>query len=399
MDIPVREIRQFIMEREQEMFALLERMVRINSHTPNKAGADAVGAVVREVMESMGFSVRVDRQSEVGDNIIAESPACALAEMADERIMFCGHMDTVFPNDGSFDCFDRQGENIVGPGVIDMKGGLVTGIYALKALNHVGLLGDMPVAFLFNSDEETGSLHSRDLVMAEAKKACLAFVFECSGLNGELVTGRKGKTTFQLEAKGKAGHSGGYKGDKPSAILELAHATIALEKLNDPDSGISLNVGLVKGGIGPNTVAPAASATAECRYVSAEDGDRIRKAVEQIAASPQIPGTSLEVAVIPGRPPMERGPEIATLFEKIRAAGDDLGITVNEEFRGGVSDANYISFAGTPVLDGMGPSGDLDHSPSEYMIADTLASSALLTAVGVRRCFEAYKAGTLFRAG
>ncbi|BBD08137.1 M20 family metallopeptidase [Desulfovibrio ferrophilus] len=389
-------IMEWLEQREPEMLSLLERIVRINSHTPNKAGVDAVGAVMTEVMHDMDFDVEVHVQGEVGDNLVARNAAARSLAPDARQVLFCGHMDTVFPDDGSFDCFERSEKRVIGPGIVDMKGGLVVGIYALKALAETGLLEQMPVAFIFNSDEETGSYQSRDLVMDEARKSAFAMVFECAGLEGETTTGRKGKTTFKLKALGQAGHAGNLSGPKPTAILELAHKTVALEALNDPARDVSVNVGLVSGGLGPNTIAPSAEAVVECRYRNASDADGLIAAVTAMTTSPDVLGTTLEVEVIPGRPPMEQTAANRKLFDFVRETGTGLDVPVKEDFRGGVSDANYIAHVGCPVIDGMGPIGAGDHSPKEFMVIESLVQRAALTAVALERLWAEYDRGNLF---
>lgn len=386
-------IMRWMLEREPEMLSLLERIVRINSFTANKAGVDAVGAVLREVMLGLGFLVEVVPQDVVGDHLVARNAAAASLGDRGRQVLFCGHMDTVFPDDGSFDAFVVEGDRVTGPGVIDMKGGLVAGIYALAALNAHGLLAGMPVTFVFNSDEETGSTHSRELVMAEAKKSAFALVFECAGLGGETTTGRKGKTTFRITASGRAGHSGNTGRSKPSAVLALAHLTIALEALNDPERDISVNVGLVSGGVGPNTIAPRAEAVVECRYRAAADALELERAVQALVAAPVVAGTSVTVQTVPGRPPMEQSPANRKLLQYFMAVGRELDVPVAEDYRGGVSDANYIAHVGTPVLDGLGPCGERDHSPEEYMLTASLARRAALAAVGLRRIWETMQGG------
>lgn len=389
-DVPAAALRDWIAAREGEMLALLERIVRINSYTANKGGVDAVGAVLAGVMADMGFSVETYPRAEVGDNLLCLSPAAVAG--GEGRILLCGHMDTVFPDDGSFDCFERVEEQgrprIVGPGVVDMKGGLVAGIYALRALAAHGLLDDLPVAFVFNSDEETGSKQSRELIEDQARRSVFAMVFECAGLGGEACTGRKGKTTFRLRVAGRAGHAGNLDGPKASAVLELAHQVVALEALNAPERGVSVNAGLVSGGVGPNTVAPRAEAVVECRYPLAADGEALEAGARALAATPTVPGTSVEIEVVPGRPPMEQTDANRALLDVAARAGAELGVAVLDGYRGGVSDANFIAHVGCPVIDGMGPVGARDHSPEEFMDLPSLAGRAAVAAVALRRAWD-----------
>ena len=189
----------------------------------------------------------------VGDTLLARSPACCSTSEGG-RILFCGHMDTVFPESLGFDCFEagtKEGSEIIrGPGVIDMKGGLVVALFALRELRRQGVLDRLPVTFVLNADEEVGSPHSTPVIAAEARQSAFALVFECAGLNGETVTARKGRRGMRLTCHGRAGHVGQAGRDKPSAILELARKIIALEGVNAPERGLTVNVGVVQGGHG-----------------------------------------------------------------------------------------------------------------------------------------------------
>lgn len=379
--VPMLDIVNESKKREQEMLAFLERIVRINSYTGNKAGVDAVGREIATRMEAEGFHVEMSPRDDVGDNLIVRNDVAREMSSDDRQVLFCGHMDTVFPDDGSFDCFRHEGDTIIGPGVVDMKGGLVVGMWALFILKDMGLLRDVPVTFVFNSDEETGSYHSRDLIMKEAARSVFAFVFECASPNGGTVTGRKGKATFNLTARGKSGHAGNLSQSKSSAILELAHKTIALEALNDAQCGVSVNVGLVNGGVGPNTIAPKASGVVECRFRTAQDEKELVAGVNAMQDAPDVPGTRLEVEVVPGRPPMEQSDGNRKLYRVVEQVCRELSLPIAEEFRGGVSDANYIAKMGVPVVDGMGPAGAKDHSPDEYLIVETLVDRVAISAI------------------
>jgi glutamate carboxypeptidase len=373
-----KKVMAWLSEREDEMLALLERLVAVNSHTPNKSGVDAVALIIEQAALGQGLIVERTPGEPYGDNLIARTPACGKGAA---RIMFCGHMDTVFPVASGFTEFRREENLAFGPGVIDMKGGLVVGLYALRALDALGLLADAPAAFVFNSDEEVGSPVSAELIRREAENSVFALVFECSGPGGETVTARKGKATYRLEITGGAGHAGAASGGKPSAILELAGKIAALEALNDPERGVSVNVGRVGGGSGPNVVAEAAEALVDTRFITDEDGDALARAVSALGRSSNTPGVTCYIEAVSARPAMERSEANRNLLEIARDCGDLLGVPVIEDFRGGVSDANLIARCGVPVLDGMGPAGEFDHSPDEYMIVSSLAERAALAAL------------------
>lgn len=380
-----RQILAWLQEREGEMLALLEKTVAINSHSMNKSGVDAVARVFKEAAEAQGMAVESRPGQVFGDNLVARTPACGHAA---RQILYCGHMDTVFPAAEGFTRFSRQGGKAFGPGVIDMKGGLVAGLFALRALDAFGLLQGLPVAFIFNSDEEIGSHESAALIKQEAKKSLFALVFECSGMDGGTVTGRKGKRTYGLSFSGRAGHAGNLTGPKPSAILELAQKTLALEALNDPARGVTVNVGRIEGGTGPNTIPGWATAQVDTRYATQADGDALHKAVQGLCAKCGVKGTSCETHVISARPAMEQTPANRELLSIAKAQGELLDAPVVEEFRGGVSDANLISHAGVPVLDGLGPAGEFDHSHDEYMLISSLAERAALTALLTAEAFK-----------
>ncbi|MCP4023247.1 MAG: M20 family metallopeptidase, partial [Desulfobacteraceae bacterium] len=240
------QIISFLKANEKRMFTLLEEMVLIQSGSWNKKGVDKVNELICSHLTPHQFSFEVHEQKEFGNHLVVRSPSFSPDV---PQILLTGHMDTVFPVDTDFNFYKENQNRCFGPGVADMKGGLVVGIYALLALQDTGLLSQMPVTFIFNSDEEIGSRTSRKLILSEAKKSCAGFVFESGGLDNSVVSGRKGNISATLTIEGEDGHAAFAVKNKASAILELAQKTIEIENLNDPDAGISSNVGKIKGGI------------------------------------------------------------------------------------------------------------------------------------------------------
>ncbi|QJB56663.1 M20 family metallopeptidase [Pseudodesulfovibrio sp. zrk46] len=380
-------IKDYLVEHENEMFDLLERLVNINSYSANVDGVNRVVDVLQEVVEEMGFTTRRLSNDVTGDNLVAENAARAANGGGP---LLVGHMDTVFPPEMGFDTFRREGDMTYGPGVTDMKGGIVIGIFVAKALQAAGL-GDLPFGFFFNADEEIGSPHSRNLIVDEAKKSDFCFVMEGSGMGGEVVTGRKGRIVFDLEVQGEPYHAGHCQFPKPSAIVEIAHKIVALEALNDPEVQTSFNAGLIEGGVGPNTVAAKASARCETRFVNQEIGDKVWAAIEKIATECTLEGTSGSVSIRTHRPPMVTNDTIMELYGVVEEAAKEIGMDVQSVFRGGGSDANTVSQAGVPVLDGMGPSGKLFHTPDEYMLSECMVKQGLLTAISVIKGCDRYQ--------
>lgn len=378
-------ISNFLAEEERRLFKLLEAMVLQPSSSRCKKGVDAVGAILIESLRSSGMLLEIAPESEVGDHLIFRSPACRDGRPS---ILLFGHMDTVFPVDSPFNWYKEIGEKVFGPGVIDMKGGLVCAVFAIKALASCGLLDEIPITFLCNSDEEIGSPTSFAVITAEAKKARLALGFECGGLHGEVVTGRKGKLGYRLIVSGKAGHAAFAGNNKASAILELAHKIIALEQLNDQDRKIVVNVGVISGGIGPNTVADRAVAEIDSRFFGLRDAVDTAEKIARISSQCTIPGTKAELVKTGDRLPMEQNSRNSGLFRLIFDEAQLLGLPCVEEMRSGVSDANTIFQAGIPLVDGLGPIGDCDHSDREYMLRESLPARTRLAAYSILRCWE-----------
>jgi glutamate carboxypeptidase len=375
------------------MFALLEKMVRIQSGTYNKQGVDRMVSLITSTLQSNAVSFKVIEQDKFGNHLVVRS----LCEKPfDKQILLSGHMDTVFPEDTEFNWYKEESTHCFGPGVIDMKGGLVAGIFALKALDNEKLLTKIPVTFFFNSDEEIGSPSSKDHIQKEAQNSAFAFVLETGGRNGEIVTGRKGNLSLELKIKGISGHAAFAGKDKASAIVELAHKIIAFESLNDLDRGISVNVGKVNGGIGPNTVPEHALARIDFRFNEMADRTNLEKNISEIAKKKDIPKTSAQFAVLSSRPPMPASERNIKLFQAIQETASSIGLSVSEEFRSGVSDANLIAERQTPVIDGLGPIGAMDHSEDEYMIKASLLQRSILVACGLMDCWEKYQKDILF---
>lgn len=383
----IKKVQTFIAEHEQEMVSLLKELVSINSYTGNKSGVDAVADVIQRECEKMGLHVRREKRDNVGDNLVIETQ---LHRDGVKGILMCGHMDTVFPPELGFTEFTRDETNFYGPGVADMKCGLVEGIYVLKALDTLDLLQDMSIAFICNSDEETGSTNSSELILQEARNSFVAFVLESTKAGGELVIGRKGRMTFELEVTGKACHAGSAGDDKASAILELARQVQAYEALNDLSQGTSVNVGKIEGGIGANTVAEKARAIVEFRYTQKECGDTVWQTVQELAANPFCCGTTCTVRTITARPSMVTNDAILGLYDMIKEIGQEHGFDIQCAQCGGGSDANFISQTGIPVIDGIGPIGGKLHSVDEYLVASTVPERAVLATLIVAQAWKQY---------
>jgi glutamate carboxypeptidase len=357
--------------RASEMESLLRELVEISSHTPDVAGNDRVATRLVEAALALGQGALSG--SEVRGPTGKYGLHLLLSTEAAEKggsILLIGHHDTVFP-EKSFSGFREDGKLLRGPGVLDMKGGLVVCVYALGALAQAGLLARIPVRLISVSDEEVGSPEGKSLVEHAAEGAACALVFE-SGRPGDLVvTRRKGTAGLTVTAHGKAAHAGNLHHEGHNAIWSLARFIDRAQKLTNYDRGVTVNVGKISGGIGKNTVPDQAEALVDFRFVTREDGEATLAALRQIAA--EVPGTRLEYSGGIGRLPLERTEASSQLAETFgecqRAAGLGAG---EEKLLGGGSDANTAAAVGVPAIDGLGPRGKGYHTVDEFIERDTL---------------------------
>jgi glutamate carboxypeptidase len=347
---PEERIIEWLATQQDAMVALLREMVDIDSGSYNKPGIDAVGAVIRRFMATHEIPVETIQQQKHGDCLRATVPwdgpagnagsAARDATNAGGNIVMMGHRDTVFP-DGET---TRRPFTIIdgiayGPGVADMKAGLVMNCFLLAAFAKVGG-SPAPLVGLFTGDEEIGSPEGRTVIEAEARRARVVFNSEPGRVSGNVVTGRKGGIFSSFRITGKAAHSGGAFTSGISAIEELARKIQAIHALTDLDRGITLNVGLVSGGQSVNTVAPWAQGEIDLRYIHPEDRENI-------------------LARIGG------------------------------EFTGGCADSGFTAAVGTPTICAVGPVGGNAHSPEEFMRVDSLVSRAQACARAIFRLQQA----------
>ena len=302
-------------------------------------------------------------------------------ENGQRPILMLGHFDTVWPV-GTLDTmpFRIDGPLAYGPGILDMKAGLVLGISALAALQDSKQLL-VPVVFLFTSDEELGSPSSRPLIEAEAARARAALVLEPSA-GGALKTARKGVGIFRVSVEGLAAHAGSNPELGVSAIDELARLILYLHGLTDPTTGTTVNVGVVKGGTRPNVTAAAATAEVDLRVTSIAEAQRLEEII--LGLKTHDPRARVVVTGGMNRPPMERTAGVAALFEMAKGIAGQLGFDLEEASVGGGSDANFVTPLGVAVVDGLGAVGDGAHATNEHVEVDSLPVRAALIAGLIR---------------
>jgi glutamate carboxypeptidase len=259
-----------------------------------------------------------------------------------------------------------------------MKSGIAISMLAVRALDELDLAGDASVVMLWTTDEEIGSGTSRALIEHEARRSSAVFVLEPSLPGGAVKTRRKGVGEYEILAHGIAAHAGLDPGKGASAIHELARQVLALEALQDPDLGITVNVGTISGGSRPNVVADRASARVDVRVATMADAVRLDAAIR--ALRPAHPTVRLEISGGVGRPPLERSADVVRLYQRAVAVAEMLGQDLAEGAAGGGSDGNFTAALGVPTLDGLGPRGDGAHALHEHVLIEDLTWRAAFLA-------------------
>jgi glutamate carboxypeptidase len=361
---------------QQEMIQLLTELVKSESPSQDPQAQTECQRILTEAIEPLGFRVKVQPGKTSGGQLLAIPRDRRSGQPIQ---MLLGHCDTVWPH-GTLDKMPIHltDGKLHGPGVYDMKAGLVQAIFAVKALRDLGVEPAVAPLFFINSDEEVGSFDSKTNIIRLARVSDRTFVMEPGlGLDGKIKTSRKGVGRFSVRVIGKASHAGLAPEEGISAILELSHVVQALFALNDSSKGITVNVGTIDGGLRPNVIAPEASAHADVRVVTQADAEDIEKSIYGLQSA--VPGTQLEVTGGVDRPPMEKTPGNQKLWRAARIAAEEIGIPIEEGAAGGGSDGNFTSLY-TPTLDGMGAVGDGAHALTEFVFVDRLPERAALLA-------------------
>jgi glutamate carboxypeptidase len=379
------DITAWLASQQDAMIALLREMVDIDSGSYNKPGIDAVGAVVQRFMASHGIAVETVAQSRHGDCLRATPEWSGPSGNAGGNILLMGHRDTVFPDgEVSRRPFTIRDGIAYGPGVADMKAGLVMNCFVLAAFARLGG-APAPLVGLFTGDEEIGSPEGRAVIEAEARHARVVFNSEPGRASGNVVTGRKGGVFSKVTISGKAAHSGGAFSDGISAVEELARKVSAIHALTDLERGITLNVGLVSGGQSVNTVAPSAEFQIDLRYVEPADRDDIMAEITAIVARSYVPGTKAELEIKGEFLPLTQTPSARRLFDVYVASAEDTGFSPSGEFTGGCADSGFTAAVGAPTLCAVGPVGGKAHSPDEFLKLDSLVPRAQACARAILR--------------
>ncbi|HDL18297.1 MAG TPA: M20 family peptidase, partial [Bacteroidetes bacterium] len=339
---------------------------------------DRLQQYLQDWFSSLGGAMEPIRQKKAGNLLKITFTAPNSIAGKKTALILC-HYDTVWPEATiSARPFKIVAGKAFGPGVLDMKGGIVLVYFALQAIRGLNRQLPRPVILLLTGDEEIGSPVSRQILEKIAVGAKYVLVPEAPLPNGVLKTARKGVGRFRIKIQGKAAHSGIEPEKGISAVTELARQILFLNRLGDVEKGTTINVGLVKGGTKLNVVAPVAEAELEVRVWQQNEADRVEAAINNL--QPVQPGISFNVTGGFNRPPMERTQDVQNLFSRAKELGKSLGLNLQEGATGGAGDGNFTAALGIPTLDGLGPPGEGAHAEHEHVILQSFPQRAALIA-------------------
>jgi glutamate carboxypeptidase len=370
-----RKLLAYCQSTRRDMLACLKTAVEIESPTSSKRDVDRMARFCAERLRELGGKVQLLRHKTAGSGVVAEFWP---GQRPEKPVLILGHIDTVW-DVGTLKTmpFRVSGGRAYGPGIFDMKSGIVCGLWAIRALQSCGTLPRRPVRFFLNSDEETSSLAFRKELLAEAKRAHAVLVLEPAAAGGAVKTSRKGVGEFHLTVHGRSAHAGINPAAGVNAITELARQILRIESLAPPRRGLTLTAGIIEGGTRVNVVPEQASARIDVRVARAQDIAEIEAKLR--ALKPFHPEAKLSIEGGVNRPPLERS-MTRDLFRAARKLAAEMGATLEEASTGGGSDGNFSGALGVPTLDGLGGVGDGAHARHEHVVIRELPRRAALIA-------------------
>ena len=367
MDVQV--VREFVASRFEAFVSELQQMVDVDCGSYTRAGVNAIADLCEARMRTHGWTVdRRPHRAETDRDQLGDLVIGTLEGSGGPNVLLVGHMDTVF-DEGTVARrpFRIEGDLARGPGVSDMKGGLLAGFHAVEALQQVGFDAFGRITYVCNPDEEIGSPFSGPVIRELAPSYDAAFVLEGARANGDIVSARKGVIDFTIEFTGRAAHAGVEPEKGASAVLAAARATIALQALNDRWPGVTVNVGVVRGGTRTNVVAERCRLQVDLRSPEEATLEEAESEIARLSNDHGVEDVSVRVEGNGWHRPMEKGPGGARLAGLATELASELGFELRDVATGGASDANTTSAAGTPTIDGLGPVGGDDHAPAEWL--------------------------------
>ena len=381
-------LRRIVEPRFSHFVDELEMLVNIDcgSYTPD--GVNRVADFMADALRALGAEVRRIPHdpdpggTQLGDLVIGQ------LDGSGPRLLLIGHMDTVFDEGTAAKRPYRSAENrAFGPGVTDMKAGLLAGLHAIAALHETG---EHPaLTFVANPDEEIGSPFSTPFIRELAASHDAALVLECARANGDIVSARKGIADYRMSLVGRAAHAGVEPEKGRSAILEAANQVVAMHALNGRWPGVTVNAGVIRGGSRPNVVAERCELEIDLRAATVDAFNEAAAEIERLASSSGVEGVELDLQRIAGHPPMEKSVASERLVALATTMAGELGFELTDAATGGASDANTTAALGVPILDGLGPVGGDDHSVDEWLDLSSVVPRTTLLAGLIGRIGQA----------
>ena len=375
MQEQIKAISNYLDDKVRELEFLLSTIVNIDSGSYDYGGITRVMQTLTVNLKEIGYQVEIKKTSET-PNLIAKKYGTG-----DKKILLIGHADTVFERDTALNRpFKIEDDKILGPGVADMKAGLVSMVYALKALESINFTNYREIAIIVGGDEEIGSTSSRHIYESEAADADACFVFEPARSDGSLVSARKGVGVFSLTLSGIPAHAGESPEKGASAVKELAHKILALEKLNELYEGVTLTVGIIDGGTRANIIPEKATAEIDVRLPDLQTAHEVIDRIQEIGSKAIDDRVQVTLKGGLNRPPMAKTAGTEYLLKIVRDMGSILDMEIKDVATGGASDGNLIANL-VPVLDGMGPTGGNYHRADEFIYRKSLLQKTKLAAL------------------
>jgi len=378
------EVLKWLEQQQAPMLELLGALVNTDSGSFDQEGVARAGEVIERHLMGRGLPCELIAQGDGSVSIRSTLPPCEPAA-GNAHVLLLGHRDTVFPKGTAAQRpFRVENGRAYGPGVADMKAGLVMNAFVLEAFARIGGAA-RPLVALFTSDEEIASPASRPTIEAAARGARAVFNAEPGRVSGNIVSGRKGALFLSVEVTGRPAHSGAAHDKGISAIEELCRKVQALHALTDYGTGTTVNVGLIEGGQSVNTVAPHAAAKVDVRFRTMAAMAAAEAAIERVLAETHLPGTTTRITAKAAFLPFEPTPASQALFDRYVAAAADLGMTIGGEYTGGSADSGFTAALGAPTVCGTGPIGEKTHSPDEVCHIDSMIPRAKALALAILR--------------
>src|SRR6266511_1149067 len=384
-----RDAAAFVQSRLGEYLGALREMVDTDCGTFSPQGVNRIADMCEERFRVSGWEVERRRhEPAAGERQLGDLVIGRLGAGGGPRVLLIGHMDTVFPDGTTAERPFRLDENrAAGPGVDDMKGGLLAGFFAVDAVRSGGVAPS--VNYVCNPDEEIGSPFSKPVIRELAGSVDVCFVLEAGRENGNIVSARKGTTDFVIDITGRAAHAGVEPHKGRNAILEAAHKVVALHALNGRWPGVTVNAGVIAGGTRANVVPDRCRLEVDLRAVDDESFEAASEEIARVATTPALDGVAATVRALEAHRPMQKTEATARLVALARDIARELGFEVRDQATGGASDANTTAGMGVPTLDGLGPVGGGAHGPDEWLDVSSVVPRVAMLAGLIARAGEA----------